>query len=220
MKRIIIIIIFLVLINLASAQKLEIVKESKTELIYGDNLNVKIKFNNPYNSNKIFEIKEILPQSITLVNPKNSEIEYYNGIKVDIYKWNINAKPNEIITIEYIIKPDNLGYYSIKPTMITDTSSEEVYKSQTIDFFVTCKSNNICDEGENSLNCILDCKQSGNDNICDYKADNICDPDCEEDPDCKVDNKINLDKKMIYIIGIIVIILIFVFVRKMKRNKI
>ena len=134
MKKIIIIILFLVLINLVYAQEIEVIKEAKNNIFYQDNLEVNIKFKNPYNNSRIFSIKEILPQGISLVNPDKAEIELHNGIKVNIYNWEINASPNNIVTINYIIKPNNLGSYTLRPSIIKDKLNNNIYLSNSFDF--------------------------------------------------------------------------------------
>ena len=157
--------------------------------------------------------KETLPQRITLIDPDEFETEYYNGIPVKVLKWQITANSNEMVVINYKIKPDNLGDYSIKPTMVTYKKTNNVYKSQVFDFFVNCDSNNICEKNENSLNCAEDCKTGIKDNICDYKLDNACDPDCEEDPDCGEKPKSSLT----FIILILAVALIIYLIKRFKK---
>ena len=64
MKKLILLIIFL-LIPVVFAQELQVIKETNSTVKLGDNLNVKIILNNPYNLSAGFEIKEVLPQGVT-----------------------------------------------------------------------------------------------------------------------------------------------------------
>ena len=81
------ILILILILPLASAQDLEAIKEAKTNFIYGEEVEVKINFNNPYTSTRIFEVKESLPQGFILINPKNADdIEYHDGITTKIFK--------------------------------------------------------------------------------------------------------------------------------------
>ena len=153
----------------------------------------------------------------SLINPsKPDNYEYHDGILTNVYRWNIVLQPNEIASIKYKIKPDHLGEYGIKPTTVIDTLNNKYYSSNAIQFNVLCNKNNICGENENSLNCPEDCKTGLKDNICDYKIDDVCDPDCTQDPDCKLTGKSSLYFILVIFALIIIISLIYFFVNKNK----
>jgi len=214
--KIALILIFIFALNLVSAE--DVFKEAKTQLLQEENLEVKIIFANPYNSLTKFEIKEILPQGITLINPNKPDFyEYYDGILKKGYRWQVELKPKETISITYTIHPDNLWEYGINPTVITDSYGIS-YFSNPIQFNIYCRSNNLCEDDENLLNCPIDCAESFNDNICNYKMDNICDKDCEEDPDCSLKDKGSLTVLFLVLTLVIVLFLINSLINK-KRKK-
>ena len=215
MKKYILILIFLVLIGFVSAQEAIVIKESKNVISEGEELDVTIIFNNPHNYDNIFEIKETLPDGINLIEPSNADnFEYNDGILKRFYKWQIKLKPSEIIFINYTIRPTHLGEYGIAPTIIVDTSNNSTYISNSLQFKVFCISNNICSNNENYLNCPIDCGRGAKDNICDYKIDNVCDPDCTKDPDCGLSDKNPYYLALILLILMIVISLINYFNEK------
>ncbi len=213
--KIALILIFVLALSIVNAE--DVFKESKTQILQGENLEVKIIFTNPYNIPAKFEIKEILPQGVTLINPGKPDFyEYYDGILKKGYRWQVELKPRETIAIKYAIYPDNLWEYGINPTIITDSYGAS-YFSNPIQFNVYCRSNNICENEENLLNCPIDCAQSFNDNICNYKMDNICDKDCEEDPDCSLKNKNSLTLALLLLTLIIMLFLINSLINKRKK---
>ena len=214
MKKIIFIITLFLLISLANAQEVKVIKEVKTSITQDENLDVKIIFNNPYPITTKFQIKEILPQGVTLVNPSRADnFEYHDGILASIYKWQITLDQGELASITYTIKPNGLGEYGISPTKLTDPSNK-VYLSNPVQFNVYCQSNNICEKNENSLNCPLDCDKGIKDNICDYRLDNICDEDCENDPDCGFFDKNSAS--VIFAIALLIIIIFFIYTMKKR----
>jgi len=206
MKKILILLIFILLLQNAYAQDIQVIKESRDTINLGDQIEIRIIFNNPHNHATDFEVKEILPQGVTLIKPdKADSFEIHDGLLTKVYRWRIRLDKGEIASITYIIKPNYLGEYGIKPTVVTDKLENKEYNGNAIRFFVFCSPNNLCEQNENSLNCPLDCKKGFKDNICDYKFDNTCDPDCEEDPDCGL-----INTNPILIIGLILLIIIIV----------
>jgi len=184
LKTFIILFLLILSLNFVNAQEINIIKETKNEISLGDNILVKISFKNPYDRKATFEVQENLPQGITSVNPEEAETELHNGIEVKSYKWIVEVNPNNVVTINYAIRPNNLGVYALKPTIVKDTTTGEIQQSDLIEVLVRCIGDNICDSTENSLTCPEDCSLGIQDNICNYGADGICDIDCEEDPDC------------------------------------
>ena len=212
MKKLLI-LMFLLLIPYVFAQDLQIIKEANNSISLNDNVNVKITFNNPNNLLTDFEIKEVLPQGVILINPSKADnYEYHDGLLSSIYSWQVTLKPNGIARITYTINPQNLGTYGLKPTTILDKLNNKEYSSNSVEFTVYCKSNNICEENENSLNCPEDCKTGLKDNICNYKSDSICDEDCTDDPDCKSSK--NYNSFIIISIMIVIILIIYFSIKK------
>ena len=184
-KNIIYLIIVLLLTNIVLAQEIQVVKEAPQEIKLKEIIEIKIHISNPSSIEKEFIIEEILPQNIQVIEPSKVFNKKNDALKVSYYEWIISISPNKIKTITYKIKPLSLGEYTISSTQVIDNFNLNIYESNSINFKVNCISNNNCEENENSLTCPEDCKTGGPDGICDYKADNICDPDCDDEPDCK-----------------------------------
>lgn len=219
MKKITILIISIILlINIAYAEDVTVTKEINDNIKLNDIIEVKINILNPYQTEKTFQVSERLPNNIQLISPeKPDEVKKYNGIEASFLKWNIIISPNQVSTLIYKMKIKSLGDYSIQPTDITDTSNNEVYFSNSLEFRVICNPNNNCEENENYINCPEDCSQSTADGICNYLADGICDPDCIEEPDCK---EAKIGSLKIIIILIILIILLFILFPLIKKKNI
>ena len=204
-KNIIYLIIFLLLTNIVLAQNIEVIKEAPQEIKLNEIIEIKIHISNPSNTEKEFTIEEFLPQNIEVIEPKTTFTKRNDALVVNYYEWITLISPNKIKTITYKIKPLSLGEYTIRSTQVIDKSNLNTYESNSINFKVNCIPNNICENNENSITCSEDCKTGGSDGICDYQADDICDPDCEDEPDCK--------KQEINILHLIIpfIIIIFTF---------
>ncbi len=215
MKKIILLILSISLIlNLVQAQEIRITKETNQDIELNDVIEVKINILNSYNTEKVFEISERLPNNIELIEPnKPDEVKKYNGIEANFLKWNLIISPNKISTLNYKIKIKYLGEYSIQPTTITDINNDNTFFSNSLEFNVKCTPNNACETDENYLNCPEDCSQSISDGICNYALDNMCDPDCLEDPDCKKTNLFNI---ILFSLILIILIIIFYFIFKKK----
>jgi len=218
MKKLIILIISIILLaNLISAQEVIVTKETTENIKINDIIEVKINILNPYSTEKTYEVSERIPNNIELIEPSQpDEVKQFNGIEANFLKWNLLISPNMISTISYKIKIKELGDYSIQATDITDSLTEEVYFSNSLEFSVDCNPNNQCEENENYLNCPEDCDKGAADGICNYAADGICDPDCEEEPDCE-ETKLNI--LVIILIPLILAIIIFILFLLFKRKK-
>ena len=218
--KIILLIMFLLLLGLANAQQILVIKETKNEIQLDDILEIKININNPYNKDLKVEVLEALPKGVTLIDPsKPDKIEFHDALEESFFRWEVNIPANKITTLKYKIKPDNLGEYTLPKTKVTSLANNEVYLSDPLTINVLCNPNNICEENENSLNCAADCSTGLKDGICDYKADGKCDLDCDYDPDCGKVREPNIINKYLvfYIIGI-VFILIFIFLLRKSRK--
>ena len=213
MKKILTILIFLILVSTVAAEEIKVNKIAKANITKGDILEINIEIEKNIEGIKNAYIKETLPPGIELVDEKTVKIESHDGIKVKIYEWNLELKDIKT-SIRYKIKPIKLGQYNLKPTSIK--INNDLYRSNSLEFNVNCKANNLCEEGENSLNCPQDCKQGMKDGICDYKADNLCDPDCEDEPDCVINNNQNSNLGWI-IITLLIIIGLIIFLKIKKK---
>tara|TARA_Y100000310_G_C20608788_1_gene776917 strand:+ start:649 stop:1365 length:717 start_codon:yes stop_codon:yes gene_type:complete len=205
--------LILFLISITLVQGIQVVKESPQEIRLNEIIEIEIHISNPSNTEKEFTIEEVLPQNIEVIKPTKVFTKRNDGLTVNYYEWITKVSPNKIKTITYKIKPLSLGEYTLGSTQVIDNSNLETSESNQITFNVNCISNNICDENENSITCSEDCSAGSSDGICDYKADGICDPDCEEEPDCKK-SKIKVIYFIIPFILIILIILLLWLFRK------
>ena len=209
MKKIIYIICSLLVFNIVFAEDIIITKETITETNINEIVEVQINIQNSYLSTRTIEISEKLPDNVELIDPLEiSETKNYNGIEVNFLKWTIDIGPNEISTINYKIKPIQLGTFTLSPTTIKDSSTNDQFTSNSLSFQVNCVSNSMCGTNENYLTCPTDCPSGSSDGICDNIADGICDPDCESEPDCKKSFNY-LWIILISIVLIIVLVLIF-----------
>ena len=217
MKKIICLAMFFILIGVVSAQNIEIVKNSVQEIKLNDIIEINIHISNNYNIEKELSIEEILPQDVDVISPEQFSIKRNDALEVKYYSWITKVSPNSIKTITYKIIPKSLGDYSIGETKVTDDSGT-YYASNSISFKVKCISNNKCESNENSNTCPEDCSTGVSDGICDYKADNICDPDCTDDPDCRKSD-FNINYITIPLFITILIITILYFIRKIFKKK-
>mgnify|MGYP001595589470 FL=1 len=208
MKKILLLNFGIFIISVSAQQTINVAKESQDNIKLGDILSVDIKINNLENAEKHYEVREAIPQGVTLIDPdKPNEIEKHNALEVMLYKWDIIIPKNQVFNLNYKIKPNQVGEYTISPTKVIDSETKDMFLSESKHVIVSCIPNNICDENENYLNCPQDCGASIADGICNYKADGICDPDCEKEPDCKNIASNNSS----YTIIILVVLLLIVF---------
>ncbi|MEK6933132.1 MAG: hypothetical protein AABW56_05065 [Nanoarchaeota archaeon] len=212
--KIIFLLLLLLILPLVNAQELQVIKEASNSITQNEILEVKIIVNNLYSEQRMIEVREVIPQGATLIDPSMPDnYEYNNGILTEVLSWQINLKPKEVIYMTYSIKTDGLGEYGLRPTIVTDKKDNKVYLSNAIQFSVYCFSNNICEINENNLNCPFDCKIQSNDNLCDYKLDDVCDEDCKEDPDCKFYSNPFFT---VLVIILLIIIILYLFLTKKK----
>ena len=217
MKKILTIMLCMIfLINMVSAQVI-VTKETTENIKINDIIEVKINILNPHSTEKTFEVSERLPNNVQLIEPSQpDEVKQFNGIEANYLKWNLIISPNLISTISYKIKIIELGDYSIQATDVTDPLTQENYLSNSLEFSVACNPNNQCGTNENYLNCPEDCSQGASDGICEYAADGICDPDCEEEPDCK---KGGTNLLIIILIPLVLAIIVFGLFLLFKKKK-
>jgi hypothetical protein len=218
MKKIIYLIFLLLAINLVLAQDIEVVKESLQEIKLNDIIEIKIHISNPSSAEKEFSVIENLPQDIEVIDPIKVFIKRNDALEIKYYEWIVKVPANKIETINYKIKPLSLGQYLIGSTEITDKSNLKIYESNSITFNVKCTPNNKCENNENSITCPEDCNTGISDGICNYKADGICDPDCNDEPDCKK-SEVNINYFIAPFIIIIVIILLIWLLPKIFKKR-
>ncbi|MFH1209591.1 MAG: hypothetical protein V1663_02270 [archaeon] len=216
MKKIFLIFLLFFIFNIVSAQDIIITKETATEANLNDILEIKINILNNYQSTRTLEISEKLPDNILLIYPESiTETKYYNGIRVNFLKWNINIEPGQVSTVSYKIKPLQLGTYTLSQTTARDIFTTDTFTSNSLSFKINCVPNNLCDSNENYLTCPIDCRSGSKDGICDSIPDSVCDSDClkSNDSDCK--SSFNY-LWLIIGIGVIILIigLIFIFRKK------
>ena len=217
MKKIIYLLAFLVLMNLAIAQNVQVVKESPQEINLNEIIEIKIHISNPSSTEGEFSIEEILPREIEVIDPTKTFTKRNDALEVEFYKWVTTISPNSIKTINYKIKPLTLGEYSIGSTQVTYQS--ELFESNSITFRVKCIPNNQCEINEDSLTCPEDCSTGISDGICNYKADGVCDPDCDKEPDCKNKSRFNLNYIIIPLIILILVIILIWLIPKIFKKK-
>lgn len=211
------ILLFLIFASLVNAQSVEIIREVPDSIKAQEVLNVKISLNNPYDSKKSYEIIETIPQGFELIDPKEPDhIEQRDAISAKIYKWKIEVEPKKVFVFSYKIKPEQAGEYTLSSTKVTDLSTNEIFRSEPLEIVVSCSPNNLCENNENSINCPLDCTSSSEDGICNYKADGICDLDCDEEPDC-TNNKPSYNYYFVF--AVVIFIIIFIIFRLFNSNK-
>jgi len=154
---------------------------------------------------------------------KYVETDY--GEKFWYYEWKVKLPPGKSVTLFYWIIPKSIGNYVASPTQIE--VGEDVFRLKSLTVKVKCKTDGRCDvsAGENYLTCPQDCDTGEADNICDFKMDGKCDPDCKEegDPDCKEVEKpsgipIQLATGIIIGIGVLLFVLIR-FKKKIHKKK-
>jgi len=80
------------------------------------------------------------------------------------------------------------------------TNAEGILMTQNNIDIIVCNSDGSCDDDENSISCVSDCRSGIYDGFCDGMSDDLCDPDCcdpacsqSRDPDCRIDSEIFLD---------------------------
>lgn len=123
--------------------------------------------------------------SITPITNNNFYLSYYNNYKEETDYILRFKNDNDVLEFN----PDNKIFTILNYDTISDFDSLEIIKNNEVvsehklDF---CNNNGVCEPclipdcetQENELVC-EDCKESSEDNFCNIKQDNICDPDCK-----------------------------------------
>lgn len=160
MKKIIILIIFILIIPLTKAS-IAILKEAPTEVILGDEVTVTISLRNDGDNNKelfITEMNDFFSENT------DGTIPIYDDLPPDVFalppstiEWNLILEPNEAKQIFYSFYPKNTGTFFIQETIIRYDNKE--IKSEELEFNVECNNNGICEPNlfENEYNCPEDC---------------------------------------------------------------
>lgn len=209
LKMVIYLIIFLLSFNIVFSQ--DVIKESSPEIKLGEIMEIKIHIYNPSSIEKQFMIIEDLPGNVEVIEPAETFTKMYDSLEIKYYNWRTKVSPNSIKTITYKIKPLSLGVKVILPTQMYSLIDDESLISNPVTFNVKCVPDNKCEKEENSATCPEDCSTGMSDGICDYKADGVCDVDCESEPDCKK------SFGFFYLVIIVGILFVFFFVWWISR---
>lgn len=162
----------------------------------------------------------------------------FNNKEIGAIHYNMSESKNYLIYVPYDKDTARIEVYNLQNSKIMDIDVSS--------FADTC-GNNICEEHESYESCTKDCSSGSADDFCDGLSDGICDADCplKTDTDCTEEtnqtvsaSKVEkpqqrkilaapaLDKETNYIIwalpiaGIIVLVLIFFIVKKMKESRV
>jgi len=200
-------------------QAIKVIRETQNQVAIRVPFNIEISVFNSEEQSKVVAIEERIPKSFELINPNEPTItKNYNGIQVNFLKWELTIPAKSSKSVIYTIKPTQPGDITLTPTKVTDNLTQEVYQTAISQLIIKCNNNQVCEPAENYLNCPEDCPTGSKDGICDYMADEVCDPDCTQDPDCTLLNKINLNKIISVILLVFIIFMLIKFVRKKKKR--
>ena len=185
MKKYIIFLFFVIILSsYVYAQEIKVNRETQTMANVNDIVSVKINILNTDDDERTFSIEEKLPDEITMITPAQPhETRLFNGIEASFLKWDVTINSGGVSSLEYKIKLDKPGDYSLSPTKISDTKTGLVVYGNPSNIVVSCLANGVCDEGETYLNCNEDCREDADDGVCN-PAPGLCDPDCEGGDKC------------------------------------
>jgi hypothetical protein len=150
----------------------------------GQKIWVVLAFENHAGTTKMINVTEQLkPAGFNVVDAKAKATAY--GETLYYYDWQIKLRSNQNTSVAYWITPEKAGSYVIPPAKIRINGTDFYMKSQVIE--VKCNIDNICQKGEDYINCPEDCKEDSADGACISVSDGICDIDCAKgvDPDCR-----------------------------------
>ncbi|MFC1696981.1 hypothetical protein ACFL1H_01500 [Nanoarchaeota archaeon] len=167
-KLIFIIFIFLLIINLISADRAYLLKfKYDDEILTYDSVTVKNMnlIEKPFNENHLYSIEYIDYNGETIL--KSSFTPKRDGII-------IKGLPYDETVIEIRVK---------------ESSTNKVIYPIPVEHFADTCGNQICEGHESNEDCPDDCPSGSEDDFCDGIKDGICDPDCRtyKDPDCVED---------------------------------
>ncbi|MFT4304585.1 MAG: LPXTG cell wall anchor domain-containing protein [Candidatus Woesearchaeota archaeon] len=211
MKKIIILIIFILIIPLTKAS-IAILKEIPSEVILGDEVTVTISLRNDgVNTKQLF---------ITEMNDFFSEntegnIPVFDDLPPDVFalppstiEWNLILEPSEAKQIFYSFYPRNTGIFFIQETIIRYNDKE--IRSEMLEFNVECNNNGICEPDlfENEDNCPHDCSPEETTTTIPQTTTTTLQQTQKE-----------TNNNLIYIIGFSTIIILISFLVYRKKNK-
>jgi hypothetical protein len=206
------------------AVNIQVTKTAKESININDTLEVSISINNLENFEVPVSVKEHIADADP-VQPQNFSTEacpYSFCIELPFYSWNVTLQPMSVYKITYKIKPLSFGSFVIPPTEV-QTSSGEIFYSNTLNVAVHCKTNGACEPGlgENYFTCPEDCPSGSADGVCDLMKDGRCDPDCANntDTDCLISTTTTITvspvtgkfSTYLYVVIIAIIVLVVIF---------
>ena len=97
MRKLLYLLLGLLIINLVSAQELQVVKESNAEIKLGDIIEIKIHISNPSQIEKEFSIEEILPKDIEIIDPITFSTKRNDALEISYYSWVTLISTNSIM---------------------------------------------------------------------------------------------------------------------------
>ena len=163
----------------------------------------------------------------------------FDNFDIERLYYNMSENKNYVIYIPYDKNAARIEMYNLKNSKIMDID--------VASFADTC-GNGICEPYESYESCQKDCKSGTKDDFCDSIPDGICDPDCSPKTDADCAEKSNQSNQsviaknnqeqtqvqsaeqpkeksnyaiwILLVSAIIIFILLFLFIKKIKENRI
>ncbi len=218
MKKILILVFFVLFVSFVSAEKIlemQILFE-KSGKISVDSVRIIQGFSDKKNESGQFTVK--------LLDEEKNKV-YENRIFVSFYSPGLFGELNEVMQT---IKIPLRGKEKI---VLIEFEEKQVFFEEI--FVLVCNKNGICDEKETFLGCPDDCPLSEKDGFCLNQLDGICDPDCLKgvDSDCtekfeedlkdpeKKPESVNLIFLVLVLGGILILVFLFFYLRIQSKTK-